>query len=278
MTNNNGKSILILGKPSSSKTVFLAQLIAIANKQNSKVSFWKKPDIDAHLRAAIERIRNGQNPEPTQADSSFKVDLPIKFNEENHEILCPDYGGEQINDIVKFKELTAEWQTLVEKSNHWILFIRLNSIEKNFDVTTKSPKEMSKNPSGARVDYRISDEAVFIELLQILNYAKLASSQDTDSPKIVIALTCYDELNVKKMTPSEVFEDSLPLFSQFLFCNWKPERVRIIGVSALGLDLSNKENAKKYVDEGHDKFPFVVAQDSQEKVYDLTQVIHETLS
>ncbi len=97
------------------------------------------------------------------------------------------------------------------------------------------------------------------------------------TPKIVIALTCWDELNTNKETPTEILEKALPMFSQFLRSNWSDESVRIIGVSAQGLSLSKPENAQKFINEGHDKFAYVIPHNSIDKVYDLTYVLYEIL-
>lgn len=275
---NQSKSVLILGKPKSAKTVFLAQLAAIANKGSSKISFWKKPDIDAHLKSAIERIRNGEEPESTHADSSFQISLPIKYNGVNHELRCPDYGGEQVNSIVKFRELSQEWLREVRNSNTWVLFIRLNSIEKNFDLTTKNPDETSGAPSTA-TKYKMSDDAFFVDLLQILSYAKNLDTTAGQLPKVVLALTCFDEIDLKKeTTPTKIFNDALPLLSQFLSSNWIADNVKVIGISALGFNLVKEENKNKYIEEGNEKFPFVVASNETSKIHDLTHALYEIMS
>jgi double-GTPase-like protein len=278
MENQLNKSILIFGKPSSSKTAFLAQLILLANKQNSKVSFWKKPNLNTHLKQAVERIREGKEPEPTHAESSFGVDLPIQLNGNKFELYCPDYGGEQVTNIVDFKEVSEHWQEMLQKSSHWILFIRLGAIDKNHDLTTKSPSENSQKTGSDRTEYKISDEVLFTELLQVLSFAKCARASDGSNSKIIIALTCYDEIETKAQTPLKVFTEALPLLSQYISSNWSSRDIKVIGVSALGLDLNIEENSKKYIEKGHDKFPFVVLQDNNERIYDLTHLIFETLT
>lgn len=274
------QQLLILGKPKSSKTTFLAQFVTIARKSHSSIKFWKTPENIQPILDAITRLRKGEETQTTPADSNLVIKLPVSMNGIDFELSCPDYGGEQINTILEQREIDSNWSQQINSSSSWILFIRPQSIQISYDLSNKSSSE--SNPKKNRTDdveedFKISEQSDFIELLQfMLALKKISFQKEITIPKLTIALTCWDEID-PKIKPLQHFASTLPLLNQFLRSNWSADSFKIMGISAQGFELKTSINKDKYLDEGPEKFPFVVKGDSIKRIYDLTLLIAEAL-
>ena len=124
------KPLLIIGKPHSSKTVFIAQFYSRLQKKKSKLTLYKSVEDLSPITAAREALAKGEEPEPTKPDRSVNLLLPIQFGEQQIDLLCPDYGGEQINKILSSREVDNKWMQAINASNNWIFFIRLNNLSR----------------------------------------------------------------------------------------------------------------------------------------------------
>jgi hypothetical protein len=273
----NASSILIVGKPKSSKTTFLAQFVTIARKDKSTLRFWKTPENIQPIQDAITRLRKGDEAQSTSADSTSAIKLPVSIDQHQFELNCPDYGGEQVNYILDQREMDAKWKELVESSDSWIVFIRPQSLPATFDLSNKSAQEMRQEIDlNNGPEFKISEQSSYIELLQFMCSVKKSSFQrKLIRPKLTIALTCWDELTLET-TPGEYIQDHLPLLNQFIRTNWVKESIKVMGVSAQGFEL-NEQNKELYLDDGPEKFPFIVRESSREKINDLTLLIAESL-
>jgi predicted RNA-binding Zn-ribbon protein involved in translation (DUF1610 family) len=121
-------SILLIGKPHSSKTVFLSQLYSKLQKNKSALKLYKSVDDLSPITVAREALAKGEEPQTTPSERSVKFYLPIQVGETQVDLKCPEYGGEQILSIVENRELNKEWTDSIQESDHWILFIRLNNL------------------------------------------------------------------------------------------------------------------------------------------------------
>jgi len=83
-------------------------------------------------------------------------------------------------------------------------------------------------------------------------------------PPLILLLSCWDELKLPKgTTPSHVIEGHMPLLSSYVRCVWA-DRVSVLGLSALGVELSDKVPNEDFVDNGPENFGFVVKPDGEE--------------
>jgi Double-GTPase 1 len=272
------QSILIIGKPGSAKTTFLAQFVTITRKAKSSVKFWKTPENIQPIEAAIKNLRAGKETVTTSADDNLVITLPVTIKGKNIEMVCPDYGGEQINAILNLREIKSYWSDLISNSNSWIIFIRPQKLETTFDLSNKTYSENAEMEEEKVVrEFKVSDQSSIIELIQImLSIKKVGYQKPITSPKLTIALTCWDEVQ-EQVTPESFLEKSLPLLKQFLRKNWAQGKLQVMGVSAQGFALNIQENKDKYLDDGPDKFAYVVKGNSTEQVKDLTLLIEEAV-
>src|SRR5687768_10517518 len=102
-------SILLIGKPHSSKTVFLSQFYKRLQKNKSKLSLYKPVEDISPISSALNALASGDEPEATNAELHIKFTLPIQLGEKEIDLLCPDYGGEQVNKIILSRELDTHW-------------------------------------------------------------------------------------------------------------------------------------------------------------------------
>jgi hypothetical protein len=271
-------SILILGKPKSSKTTFLAQFFVLARKNKSMVKFWKTPENIQPIQDAIGRLRKGEETQSTPADQSLIMNLPVELNGKQFELKCPDYGGEQINSILEQREIDPNWVALANNSDSWLLFIRPHLVATAYDLSNKSSSERDKSSSEEPLpEFKVSEQSNLIELLQfMLSIKKVSYQLPVGTPKLSIALTCWDEVK-DDQTPNDYFSAIFPLLDQFIKANWSETSFIVTGLSAQGFDLKDQGNKDKYLDDGPDKFCYIVKGNSTEKIYDLTAIIADSL-
>jgi hypothetical protein len=272
------KPLLIIGKPHSSKTVFIAQVYARLQKRKSKLSLYKPVDDLSAITTAREALANGEEPQPTNTERNVNLVLPIQFEEQQLDLICPDYGGEQINTIINSREVDKRWLTSIKESENWIFFIRLNNMNEQLDISkiTVTEEHTEGSSEVAEIPFVISDQSALIELLQIFLHIKEHDYHFKNSKiKLTVVLTCWDELETKE-TPRNVLQNNLPLLLHFIESNWKPDKFKIIGLSAQGFSLDSDENKEKYQIEGSENFGFLVKEDGQQ-TNDITELILEAL-
>lgn len=283
------KSILLLGKPHSSKTVFLSQLYTRLTKNKSKLKLYKPAEDFSFIAEARASLAAGKEPDTTPAEKSVKFYLPIQVGQEQVDLKCPEYGGEQILEIVESREINTDWKTSINESNHWILFVRLNNINKSLDLSDVTYSEdiasnasenhlLESNQLLTSQLYTISDQSFLIELLQIILHAKgtdyLIKNRDV---KLSIVLTCWDEMGIgANATPYKVLKEKLPLLLSFAESNWASESFKVLGLSAQEFSLETKENQEKYEYEGPENFGFIICEDGT-KSNDITELIELAL-
>ena len=261
----------------SSKTVFLSQFYSRLQKKKSKLTLYKSVEDLSPISAAREALANGEEPQTTPAEKSVKFHLPIQIDDQKIDLRCPEYGGEQVVSIVENRELNKEWQNSIEESNNWILFIRLNSINKPLDISDVTFSEQHKQSSvTTNTEYQISDQSFFIELLQILLHSKKYDYHLINNKlKLNVVLTCWDEMNTEEK-PHDLLRKKLPLLFNFIESNWKKTSLNIIGLSAQGFSLDVAENKEKYQIEGPEEFGYLVLSDGTHSK-DITQLIEQSL-
>lgn len=277
-TKGMSKPLLIIGKPHSSKTVFIAQFYSRLQKRKSKLSLYKPVDDLSAITAAREALANGEEPEATNTERSVNLILPIQFGDEQIDLVCPDYGGEQINTFLTSREVDKKWLNAIKESDNWIFFIRLNNISEQLDISkiTVTEEHTQRSSEVTEIPFSISDQSAFIELLQILLHSKDHDYHFKNSKiKLTVVLTCWDELETEEK-PKQVLQKNLPLLLNFIESNWKAEKLKIIGLSAQGFPLDNIENKEKYQIEGSENFGYLIKEDGQ-KTNDITELISEVL-
>ncbi len=214
----------------------------------------------------------GEEPVTTPADENVELVLPINVDGKNIDLVCPDYGGEQVNALIGLMEINENWQRLVTYSDRWIHFIRPHEITPEYDLSISSYDEIETRKSTVFKSPGLSNQSKFIELLQILLHTKNKGVKHPISiPKLSIVLTCWDELNTNKK-PVQVLREKLPMFLHFVETVWKIGAFKILGLSAQEFPLKTQEARDKYLDELPENIGYIIDQEGV-KDKDITKLV-----
>jgi len=134
-------SIIIFGQPGTSKTTYLSQLVLQIEGKKKAIKFRYKPDNISIFKDAIARLRNGEEVQATPSDNNEIIKLPLSVDGNEIDLICPDYAGEQISNLLEFREIDTKWIDLIDKSNGWIIFVRPTQLSVSYDISTKSIQE-----------------------------------------------------------------------------------------------------------------------------------------
>ena len=265
-------SILIVGQPDSGKTTFIAQFLTRVKKRKSSIKLIKTPENIKAITNAIKRLSMGEEPVTTPADENVELVLLINVDGKNIDLVCPDYGGEQVNALIELMEINENWQKLVNSSDRWIHFIRPHEITPEYDLSISSYDEIETRKSTVFKSPGLSNQSKFIELLQILLHTKNKGVKHLISvPKLSIVLTCWDELKTNKK-PVQVLREKLPMFLHFVETVWEKEAFEILGLSAQEFPLKTQEAKDKYINELPENFGYMIDQEGV-KDKDITKLV-----
>lgn len=269
-------SILIIGPPASGKTTFIAQFLTRVKKRKSSITLSKIPENIKAITDAVKRLSMGEEAITTSADENVELVLPIKVNDKNIELVCPDYGGEQVNDITGFMEINEHWEKILNSSDRWMLFIRPHAIAPEYDLSISSYEDVMAEKSAKLINPGLSEQSRFIELLQSLLHIKNKGvKQSIDSPSLSIVLTCWDELNTTE-SPADVLQSKLPMLLHYIETVWQKEAFTIFGLSAQEFPLDTPEAKDKYQDELPENFGYMIDQHGK-RDKDITKLVKISL-
>jgi GTPase SAR1 family protein len=271
------QSVLIIGKPNSGKTTFIAQLYAKLDVNNGAFRLYKSIVNLTPIIDAVNKLSNGDEVAPTPTDRTTGITLPLQFMDKKIDLYCPDYGGEQINNIIENREVDPKWTNSIRQSDNWLIFLRLTNLISAYDLSNKTiPQEVLEEQAGSPEEYVMSDQSGLIELLQIMLATKGHDAHlKNQKTKITIVLTCWDE-DMNDELPRQKLQKILPLLLNFIDSNWQAQLINIVGLSALGLSLKNLENRDLYQANGAEKYGFIIRADGT-KSDDVTELITEAL-
>jgi len=265
-------SILIIGHPASGKTTFIAQFLTRIKKRKSDVKLTQIPKDISAITDAVKRLSMGEEPLTTSASENVELTLPIEVDGKRIDLVCPDYGGEQVNDITELMELNKSWMSLLNDSDRWMFFIRPHEIMHEYDLSKNSYEEMDISQGTDLVNAGLSAQSKFIELLQTLLYAKNKGIKHSiKTPTLLIVQTCWDEMRTERK-PLEVLQNKLPMLLHFVETVWDKDFFDVLGLSAQEFPLDTDEAKTKYQDELPENFGYIVDQDGK-RDKDITKLV-----
>lgn len=271
--NNN---ILIIGPPNSGKTTFYGQLYGRMQIKKGVITLLRAPRNISGIQNAYERLADGLETQATPASENLEVIIPVKWRDKELELTFKDYGGEQVKEITDLLTYDKNWQNRAKENDRWILFIRPGEIYHHYDLTITGYAKIDSAKEGDEFHNELSHQYTYIELIQALLHARgIGIKTHLQTPKLMIALTCWDELKTT-LTPDEIFREKLPLFQQFIDTLWSKESYTIVGLAAQEFRLDTEEAKNKYLDELPESFGYMVSETNREE-RDLTKLIEISL-
>ena len=269
------KSILLIGESGVGKSHYGAQLLKRLMQEDGRIRMRGAATNLQPFESVMARLDAGLAADHTAKPVYHESRWPIVDDQgRKADLIWPDYGGEQVKDIIDDRQLARAWLMRIAEASAWLLMIRLQMTRAADDIFSRPLMSLKGGSEEAR-EGRLSDQARLIELLQILFYASSTSRNHMGQlPRLVVLLTCWDEME-NPGTPIDTLHKRLPMFSDFVASNWKDYSV--LGLSALALALDKKKPNKDYITQGSERFGYVILEDGTRSP-DLTLPIREVLT
>lgn len=274
-TNN---SILIIGGPNAGKTHFGGQLYGRLNARTESYKITSPPDDLTIFQEVLDNLNEGKSSGHTHVSAHQTLELEIEDNNGIKSVFSfPDYGGEQIRAIVKDRRVNKIWKEQIDKSNSWMLFIRIDEIKIVEDVVNRGlpDQEILKNRIEKAEPMVLSDTAFYTELIQILLYVKrIGIKQKITDPKLTLVLSCWDllENEDQEKIPKDLLKEKLPGLFNFIHEIWLDDSFKIIGLSSIEKSLSNNDSDLEFIKKGPENFGYIITETGKKET-DLTFTI-----
>ena len=267
--NKSIDNILIIGGPNAGKTHFGGQLYGRLNSRQFeyKLAPNNRPSDLTIFEDVLTKLAEGKRAGHTESSANRTIQLKADDSKGNSVIFSfPDYAGEQVNMIVDNRRVNDLWKEYIDKSNSWILFIRLDEIEVLEDLINRgipSPEEIQKRQS-ITPPVKVSDAAHFVELLQTIVYIKSVSKlQKITNPNLTIILTCWDLLKVdESVIPSDLLKKRMPLLWDFVTNSWNENSLSILGLSSTEKTLTDDPD-DDYIDRTPIEFGYIINEEGK---------------
>lgn len=270
-------TILLVGESNVGKTHYGAQFLKRLMVKTCALKMSGAPtNVDA-FTTALSCLTEGKSTDHTPANTYVESVWPITDEAGRHaELVWPDYGGEQVRNLVMQRRIPAAWRERVLEATDWVVLIRLHSVRFEDDLFSRPLQSFAAaEPNGEAAAYELSDQARTVELFQMLLYlAQLHLDQPLRKPRLTILLSCWDELDTTER-PADLLASRLPMLWSFVRSNWTSPTV--IGLSALERALSKTDVDQEYAIRGPEDFGYVVLP-SGEKSTDITLPIQHLMA
>jgi hypothetical protein len=254
------RSVVILGEAHVGKTHYGAQLLKRLIVGDCSLTITKNGATNLEpFEAAMASLAEGITAAHTATATYVESVWPITDrNGQEVDLVWPDYGGEQLSNLFKFRKVPRQWRERVGAASDWILLIRLQTMHQNQDVFSHPISSLGQ-PQPQNDPIRGSDQARMIELLQMLLYvAGFNRDALLSKPTLLILLTCWDEIG-SEAVPQDLLKEQLPMLAEFINSTWR--KPTTFGLSALGRALSPSQPDMDYTTRGPERFGYVMLPD-----------------
>ncbi|MCW3701435.1 hypothetical protein [Burkholderia cenocepacia] len=251
-------TILLVGESNVGKTHYGAQFLKRLMVKACALKMSGAPTNLEAFTTALSCLTEGKATDHTPANTYVESAWPITDGTGRcAELVWPDYGGEQVRNLVTQRRIPAAWRERVLEATDWVLLIRLHSLRSEDDLFSRPLQAFAAaEPNEEQSTYEPSDQARLVELLQVLLYlAQFHLDRPLRKPRLTILLSCWDELETTEL-PADLLASQLPLLWSFVRSNWTSPTV--IGLSALERPLSKTEADQEYAIRGPEEFGYVV--------------------
>lgn len=254
-------TILLVGESNVGKTHYGAQFLKRLMVKDCALKMSSAPTNLEAFTTALSCLTEGKSTDHTPANTYVESIWPISDEAGRcAELIWPDYGGEQVRNLVTQRRIPTDWRGRVLEAKDWVLLIRLHSLRSEEDLFSRPLQSFAEAESqGDSVTYELSDQARIVELLQMLLYlAQFHLEQPLRKPRLTILLSCWDELETAAI-PADLLASRLPMLWSFVRSNWASPMV--MGLSALERALSRTDPDQEYAIRGPEEFGYVVLPD-----------------
>lgn len=254
-------TILLVGESNVGKTHYGAQFLKRLMVKACALKMSGAPTNLEAFTTALSCLTEGRTTDHTPANTYVESVWPITDEAGRcAELVWPDYGGEQVRNLVTHRRIPAAWRERVLEATDWVLLIRLHSLRSEDDLFSRPLQSFAAaEPQEDAAAYEPSDQARTVELLQMLLYlAQFQLDRPLRKPRLTILLSCWDELETTEL-PADLLASRLPMLWSFVRSNWTSPTV--IGLSALERSLNQTDADLDYATRGPEEFGYVVLPD-----------------
>jgi hypothetical protein len=270
-------TILLVGESNVGKTHYGAQFLKRLMVKACTLKMHGAPTNLEAFSTALDCLTEGKSTDHTPASSYVESVWPIQDESGRlAELVWPDYGGEQVRNLVTERCIPATWRERVLEATDWVVLIRLHSLRSEEDLFSRPLQSFATaETQDEPATFEPSDQARTIELLQMLLYlAQFSLDRPLRKPRLTILLSCWDELKTTELPP-DLLAARLPMLWAFVHSNWTSPSV--IGLSALEKALSKTVPDADYATRGPEDFGYVILPNG-ERSNDITLPIQRLLA
>jgi hypothetical protein len=298
-------SLLIVGGTKTGKTHYGGQLLRRLEAKKHRLRMLGAPSDRTPFQEVLEHLAVGRSA-PHTPTSVYRESVWHVCAEESgrqSRLVWPDYGGEQIEDIVRRRQVSEQWVQRIRESAGWLFFVRAGSINLPEDTLSR-PRTAERMSSGSEGPNSAADpteqkpspgesgegdhasvtqshtltlqtQAGLVELMQTLLFVKqVGQNAQLRKPPVVVVLSCWDEIpdarvNGNWADPVHFIHKRLPLLNQFITSTWEEDRFKVIGLSALGKALHDDADDDAFMDSGPERQGWCITEGG-EQTDDLT--------
>lgn len=254
--------IALFGESDNGKSHYGAQLLSRIEVEKCELKL-REASADLSVFDGVRKKLNegllaGHTPSGVYRDSIWPV---IDGKGRSLDLTWPDYAGEQVKQLIDGRLMNQEWLDRTQIAHGWILIVRPKLAKIDDDIFNKPLANLGRSeakPNDKKA--RRSIQARLVELLQMLLHARGMHHRDAPSP-LTVLLSCWDELKLAEgHKPGDLMEERMPLLASYVRSVWG-DRARILGLSALGTELSKTKANAEFVDNGPENHGFIVEAD-----------------
>lgn len=270
-------TILLIGESNVGKTHYGAQFLKRLMVKVGALKMHGAPTNVEAFTTALSCLTEGVATDHTPASSYVESVWPIQDDSgRSAELVWPDYGGEQVRNLVTQRRIPPAWRERVLEATDWVVLIRLHSLRSDEDLFSRPLQSFATAQNQEEpTAFEPSDQARMIELLQMLLYlAQFSLDRPLRKPRLTILLSCWDELGTTELPP-DLLAARLPMLWSFVRSNWATPIV--IGLSALEKALSKTTPDADYATRGPEDFGYVVLPNGERKT-DITLPIQRLMA
>jgi GTPase SAR1 family protein len=273
-------SIVMIGGPNAGKSHFTFQLFGRLFEHSYDLKLRAMPNLGL-FKDGLHQLNSGLQAEHTSLHKYDNADFSLADSTGRPvDLLWPDYGGEQISQILQQRGVDDAWKQRIETADGFLLFIRLHDVVdyKNIVEHPLAADLERRSHSEEHTEPDLSSQAGIVEMLQILLWSTRKRGRPRLlSPKLGVLLTCWDELDNIEKEPSNVLAERAPLLEQFIRGTWAAGSCFIYGLSSLERSLDPNKVDDEFVIKGPESFGYVVRPDGS-RTHDLTAPISGMLT
>lgn len=278
------RSIMMVGRPDSGKSNYLARFWAAVDTREGDLYATSQPDNILYVETLLEHLNQGRfvpRSEHELEDASRDVTISV-FSKRDPDlaaqIVIPDIHGEVWKKAVAHWELPQVWFERLQEADGALLFVRAHSLENHAPLDLVSSREALKSlGNDERSKAEVPTQVAMAELLRFME----ENLRGTGSvrPRVAVVVTAWDMLDTeeRKAGPMAYLDGQFPLFGGRLKDNLDVE-LRTFGVSIFGTDVETPGVKERIQQEGIRNLGYAVDGVTNEEVADITAPVRWLLA